>query len=206
MSTSRRKKMAVEISIYNPKGGVGKTTIALNLAGAFAHHYPNKSIEVVDLDEQESSLMFQKIADKNDRELGFKVVKKSQGADIVIYDHFPSFDANNKPNLAPIVIMPTILDTLNYAPTMRVWNIIKHHHKALLLPNRVEPLVSPQSKHLEPFIEQKMPWIKKRVSLSQCFDRGDTIFGSSYFANQKIAQEEFTSLLSAISKIMASKD
>lgn len=194
--------MAIEISVYNPKGGVGKTTVSLNLAGAFAHFYSDKVVQVVDKDPQGSAMLFQEIARQNLRPLGFEVVRKpGKNADVVIYDHAPGFDPHSPPVLAPVVVMPTILDALNWGPTIAVQDALNAaKYKTLILPNKVEMNVAQQAKAVADRGAQ--PYVKKRVSLSQCFDRGDTVFGSSYFANQAMAQNDFAALLQSVANLL----
>lgn len=89
-----------EISIYSPKGGTSKTTLAANLAHAFTLR--GKRVLLVDLDRQQGAF------DVYAREgLTFQIATAVQrrpvGFDLIIYDHHPSHGAVN---LAPIVVCP----------------------------------------------------------------------------------------------------
>ncbi|WP_350030229.1 ParA family protein [Caballeronia sp. GACF5] len=48
--------MSLVIAVANQKGGSGKTTIALNLAGAYCDDDPSLRVLVIDADSQNSSM------------------------------------------------------------------------------------------------------------------------------------------------------
>lgn len=104
-----------EFSVYSPKGGVGKSTIAVNLAGYFSE-VENKRVAVVDLDEQHSLLdiygmtlcKFDVLAEPPKGESG-------KHYDVVIYDHHPKhqhIDLLGEKVICPI--RPSRLDFTSY--------------------------------------------------------------------------------------------
>lgn len=54
--TSGGAPMSLVIAVANQKGGSGKTTIALNLAGAYCDDDPSLRVLVIDADSQNSSM------------------------------------------------------------------------------------------------------------------------------------------------------
>lgn len=88
----------INISIWNPKGGVGKTTIALNIAAALT--CSGKSVIYADLDPQGTASML-----AEDNHLPFEVraeIPKS-GASFLILDHPPGY--GELPD-SPLVVFP----------------------------------------------------------------------------------------------------
>lgn len=77
------------VAVFAPKGGVGKSTLALNLAGA--GHFRGKKVAICDVDPQGSLVWASKKGN-----LPFKVYagspKDAPDADIVIFD-YPPHDA-----------------------------------------------------------------------------------------------------------------
>ena len=91
------------ISVWSPKGGAGKTTLTLNLAGAYAAQ--GLKVLVIDLDPQQSAAWVHSRG-----ALPFTVMsgipslpKSRPDADVVILDHPPG--VLDVPT-APIVVMP----------------------------------------------------------------------------------------------------
>lgn len=77
----------VSISVWNPKGGVGKSTLSINLAGAMVAS--GKTALISDLDPQGSSVSLSK-----EGKFPFDVVQeipKTSDIDIHIIDHPPGF-------------------------------------------------------------------------------------------------------------------
>ena len=68
-------------SIWNPKGGVGKTTITLHLAAYFAS--VGQRVLIVNLDRQQSSSVY---ADRSMVDVVDGMPKSQPDADIVIFD------------------------------------------------------------------------------------------------------------------------
>lgn len=91
------------ISVWSPKGGAGKTTITLSIAGSYASH--GLRVLVIDLDPQQSAeWVFSR------GKLPFKIIsgipslpQSRPDADVVILDHPPG--VLDVPT-APIVVMP----------------------------------------------------------------------------------------------------
>lgn len=82
----------LHIAVWHPKGGVGKTTIALNLAGYL--HSQGKSVVMFDKDPQKSATW---IARRKDAVgLGFVVIDEPDSSipnpDYLITDHPPRFE------------------------------------------------------------------------------------------------------------------
>ncbi|GGB55077.1 hypothetical protein GCM10011502_30050 [Oceanisphaera marina] len=95
------------ISVWSPKGGAGKTTITLNLAGAYSAQ--GLTVLVVDLDPQQSAAWVYSRG-----RLPFEVVagmpKKKPKADVVLFDHPPG--VGDVPTVGKVVmpIRPSALD------------------------------------------------------------------------------------------------
>jgi cellulose biosynthesis protein BcsQ len=97
------------ISVWNLKGGCGKTTLALNLAGSW--HTEGKHVLLVDLDPQGSSMWV-----ANRGQLQFPVVpvlpQRRPDVDVMVIDHAPGTDTVPP---APVVIIPIRPSALDYA-------------------------------------------------------------------------------------------
>jgi chromosome partitioning protein len=59
-------------SVLNQKGGVGKTTLTLNLAAAFLELQPDRTLALFDLDDQESLFRYRRVAKGKDGDKSFK--------------------------------------------------------------------------------------------------------------------------------------
>lgn len=95
------------ISVWSPKGGAGKTTLTLSLAGAYADQ--GLTVLVVDLDPQQSAAWVH-----GRGQLPFEVVvgmpKHKPDVDVVLFDHPPG--VGNVPTASKVVmpIRPSALD------------------------------------------------------------------------------------------------
>lgn len=100
-----------KVSIYSGKGGVGKSTIAVNLAGWYASR--GKRVCVVDTDKQQtlSDIYLQNLC-------GFDVQitepRPSDGYDYVLFDHHPSHDMIQLCDHVVCPIRPSRIDFESY--------------------------------------------------------------------------------------------
>ena len=163
----------LKISVWNPKGGVGKSTIAMNVAAAI--HAKGKSVVLADLDPQGSALAIAK-----DGNLPFEVVDEipRNGVDVVIIDHPPGFD---EPPHAQAVIFPVRPARLDMQAGIRalrsleasgakvvvVFNDAKKQHK-------VERVTMQKAVKMELFSEPRT--VKSRTVYRVAMDQGRTIF------------------------------
>lgn len=119
--------MSKIISVWSPKGGVGKTTITLALASYYAHTH-NLKVGVIDLDPQSATGTYLP-------QIPGLTLRKSQvdSDALTIIDCPPG---NMMPS-TEIVIAPITLDPLSYRPTMvGVRSMLAAGKKVLLVPNR----------------------------------------------------------------------
>ena len=100
----------IHLSVVSPKGGVGKTMLALQLAASFARDGHRTCL--VDHDPQGSSLVFGKLAERAGIELPFvPTCARVSGFDVYIHDHPPGL-AEAYPSRFAIV--PTLLDAPSF--------------------------------------------------------------------------------------------
>lgn len=199
--------MSMALSVWNPKGGVGKTTIALNLAGYYAK--AGHSVLVVDLDPQGGSLTFAGLAATAHEEdpkrtpvLPFDVAKsQSKPYDVVIYDHPPTMDLHIP---APFVVVPTLLDAGSLTPTIRgLQELGKLGKGYLLVPNRYDPNSSQQRQIYEGNFAGS-PFIRQRMAFATCYGRGLTLYSpvGGAVPNRALAVPEFNKIPETIAKTL----
>lgn len=96
----------LNIAVAAGKGGVGKTTLALNLASAFAQE--GKRVCVVDRDAMGGVMTFGRIAQTSDITLPFTPsTARSTGFDVYLYDYGPGLERQYN---ADLIVLPTLLD------------------------------------------------------------------------------------------------
>ena len=182
----------IRISIKSPKGGVGKTTIACNLAGAFAA--AEKRVLLVDLDVQQST--FEVFAGPHQL---FDVVtaepRDATGYDVVIYDHHPS---HRDARMAPIVVCPLEPSRLD----IQAWLKSRHQYrdaKLVVVASAVDyryredrEVADTMEKDLGAFV------IRRRPNYRQASNKGQTVFSFDGMNSAKLEMEALRDLIEGI--------
>lgn len=174
MTPAKKPPLGKSISVANAKGGVGKTTVSLTLAGALAS--AGQRVQLVDLDPQGGAMTWAGIAEKKGREPTFQVgTTPAQGFDWTIYDHPPGLpQRGNLPG--QLVLVPMLLDKGNYAATLRfIQELHRQGATYLVLPNRVEMVSSEQSEMMAQLFAGQ-PHLRKRTGLQRAYNAGVTIY------------------------------
>lgn len=160
------------ITVWNQKGGVGKSTVALNLAGAA--HAAGHTVLLVDADPQGS---LANIA--ADGHLPFAVVhgwpdEKPEGIDLVIEDTAPRTDVMPSGDVVVIPYQPTRID---YAATVAHLEQLKaegRHVVAIL--NRVDVRKNDHREFSYDQIGEGAIILPERSALQRAIGEGRTVF------------------------------
>ncbi|HHH2257785.1 ParA family protein [Escherichia coli] len=201
------------ISIYNKKGGVGKSLFSIVISSWFGHN--GKKTTLLDLDPQGGSLLFASIAEQAGTKLTFNVARKptSKDVDVFVFDHSPGIHSGGDGQLAPFVIIPTILDASSYSATLKSVQELREQGKTdndfIVVPNRVEIqnkeqldlLIKLQEEHRAAGHDYDLPFIKKRVAYPRSYNNGVTIFEEKTgLPLVSDARKEFELLMDAVGK------
>lgn len=199
------------ISIYNKKGGVGKSLFSIVISSWFGHN--GKKTTLLDLDPQGGSLLFASIAEQAGTKLTFNVARKptSKDVDVFVFDHSPGIHSGGDGQLAPFVIIPTILDASSYSATLKSVQELREQGKTdndfIVVPNRVEVqnreqldlLIKLQEEHRAAGHDYDLPYIKKRVAYPRSYNNGVTIFeDKTGLPLVSDARKEFELLMEAV--------
>lgn len=208
--------MSIVIASLNLKGGCGKTTVALNLAGIFAEK--KKRPLLIDLDDQQSAFHW---ASQGGDKFPFPVIpltcetaakvkgeieslSKKYKADIVVIDTPPQLedDALIAALLSDIILIPVSASPLDLWAAEKAVQMIREAReerggklpKAILVPSRLisrTSLAKDIKGSLKAFGEPVAPSIFSRVGIAEAAIAGLPI--GSYAPNSP-SHKEFTDL------------
>lgn len=186
------------ITVFCAKGGVGKTTLTLNLAGAFAAQ--GLRVCVVDADPQASSLAFARLAARAERTVPFTIAAaKSPGFDLFLID-----EDKNPPDFitGDLVVIPSILDGQNQLAVRRTLGMLAEQgKKSLIVPNRVRTDRAEQRAYLAKLGEAS--FIRERALYSSAYASGLTVFDPAFKApHAEKARSEFEAIAAEAAKLV----
>ncbi|HDR9169538.1 TPA: AAA family ATPase [Burkholderia vietnamiensis] len=200
--------MMFSCSVWSPKGGSGKSTIALTLAAFFAAEDSSRKVLLVDADAQQSARTWEAQARQMGNTLPFDVSASDARAssyDVVVYDHAPGLAGSALKG--QVVLMPVLpASFFDSASTIRGEAELRAKGKrVLLLPNRVETNHASDIAFLaQGFVGR--PFLKKRKAAYQAtVARGLTIYGAdkSGIRGLREARVEFERVVDALVDLAA---
>ena len=177
------------IAVCNQKGGCGKTTIAVNLAQAFANL--GQRVLVVDMDPQASALDWAWNADAFDVVDGQGIKAKDRSAlyDLTIIDCPPQYARPSAEaiRIADLVLVPVQPSQLDVWATAAVVDLIKARQQvgkgkplAAFVMSRVAPRTRLAERLRETLAQQFFPTLAssttQRVAYAEATQSGLTVF------------------------------
>lgn len=157
------------ISVWNLKGGCGKTTLALNLAGSW--HTEGKHVLLVDLDPQGSSMWV-----ANRGQLQFPVVpalpQRRPDVDVMVIDHAPGTDTVPP---APVVIIPIRPSALDYAAAQQIMVRLRDK-KVIQVINAVDYRRQEEALVARELLNRGALVVRDRSAYSRLMGQGLTVF------------------------------
>lgn len=165
------------IALWHPKGGVGKTTIALNLAGCLTHQ--GKKVLVVDLDPQKSSLWISDLTDH--KGLGFTVIDyypdEKPDVDYIITDYPPRIEYLPSEAIILAPVKPVAHEVAALIAALKRVNSKKHN----IIPfvNMFDPRRSEHADNVNSLpVLKESPRIHNRSVFERAINRGLHVFAS----------------------------
>jgi chromosome partitioning protein len=171
--------MTTTISVWAPKGGTGKTTIALTLAAGLAA--AGRRVWLVDADAQSSALAWARLADHCKQTPGFTISSAGPPAnlrdtlDFLLYDHAPAAIPGNLPG--SIVVVPLLLEAASYMPSASAIGRLEEdgRHVIQVVANRVRHDRSEQRALLRS-LPRSVPVLGDRAAYARAFGCGQTVW------------------------------
>ncbi|VVD61460.1 cobyrinic acid a,c-diamide synthase [Pandoraea cepalis] len=169
--------MMFSCSVWSPKGGVGKSTLSINLAARLALETSRPRVLLVDLDAQQSGRTWAAQAKQCGHTVPFDVAASDAQAsayDIVIFDHAPGMlDASAlKSQVTLMPLLPSFFDAA--AAIKGQADQVAKGRRVMLLPNRLEMNFASDIAFLAGFVGK--PYIRKRKAYQATIARGLTIY------------------------------
>jgi len=184
------------ITIAHQKGGVGKSTIALNLAVELSKKYP---LKVIDLDFQKSLTIFNEhrremdlpplevVGVKNNKELT-EIIKKSEGIILIDSGGFDS-DLNRLALLHSNFIITPLSNSLieiyglqSFQQILEELQEIKEEIKSYILLNNIHPNTKKGIEEIRGFIQEKGRFfrmldavLRRRSEFARSFEEGRSV-------------------------------
>ena len=188
--------MTRHIAVASPKGGVGKTLIALQLAGYYAAQ--GHRVALIDHDPQGSSLIFGKVAQNAGVELPFvPTTAMVSGFDLYIHDYPPGLANHYAPS--QVVVVPTLLDAASFLVHARG---VKYFQELGLrvvpVAQRVRTDRKEQRDLLKNFSEGVV--LRDRALYANCYGKGLTVASARGMPHLGTAQHEIAHLAQAVER------
>lgn len=182
--------MTIRISVWTPKGGVAKTTLALSMAGGLAA--AGKRVLLVDRDPQGGALAWARLA-KHSTPFVVSSAYVS-GFDYAIYDLPPTLPDE----LPGQLVMPTLLDAASHLLYMRGRAFARELGKdAIAVPCRVRTDRAEQRELLKSQFEDA-PILRDRAVYPRAYGQGKTVFDPLPIAYLAAARNEINQILGRI--------
>ena len=164
----------MKICMLNGKGGVGRTTLTLNLAHCLQCTYPSSRTYVADLDAQGSSLAWARLAGETSFTVG--VAKSRAKHDFHLFDTPPKLPENGILPDADVFIIPTLLDAVSFVVFLKTMELVrKRSLPHIVVANRFN---ADRSEHRQRFA-QLPPGaliVRDRAIFASSYGCGETIF------------------------------
>jgi chromosome partitioning protein len=185
----------MKICLFNAKGGVGRTTLALNLAGYFAKARRRSRVLVADCDPQGSALAWAALADETPFTVGRS---RSRGFDLELIDMPPKLPDNGQLPEADLYLVPTLLDGVAFVVFLRTLALLQEKRLPhLVVANRVNHRRAEHRERLASAPLERALVIRERGALASFYAEGRTVFemGGRHIGS---AQDEITAVGKAI--------
>ncbi len=183
---------------FSLKGGVGRTTLALNLAGCYARD-PSLRVLVNDRDPQGGACAFASLSDETPFSVGRS---RSPGFDVEITDSPPRLPDNEVIPEADLYLVPTLLDGASFLIFLRTVDVLEKKGKRYLpIANRANEKRAAHRRRLEHPKMSGAVVVRDRALFADCYEEGKTVFDAKD-RWARVAQEEIHALAVRVHDIL----